>query len=60
MKKELVSFNAVVRDIPSLVELDDAALEHVIGGMVIGLEKDRSPDTGDGPTRRSESCNTLC
>jgi hypothetical protein len=32
MKKELVSFNEVVRDIPSLEELSDETLETVVGG----------------------------
>lgn len=41
-KKELTSFNQVVRDIASLPELSDEALETVVGGKV----------------SQSETCNT--
>ncbi|EPX60789.1 hypothetical protein D187_001438 [Cystobacter fuscus DSM 2262] len=52
MKKELVSFNDVVSDIPSLVELDDETLETVVGGY--------SSDDGSGEPSEGPSCNTLC
>ncbi len=53
MKKELVSFNDVVSDIPSLVELDDETLETVVGGYSSGDGTGEEP--GEGP-----GCNTLC
>jgi hypothetical protein len=36
-KEELKSFNAVVRDISSLVELSDEALEGVVGGLAVPI-----------------------
>jgi hypothetical protein len=32
--EELKSFNAVVRDVSSLVELNDEVLEQVVGGLL--------------------------
>ncbi|MFL5357760.1 hypothetical protein [Archangium sp.] len=55
MKKELVSFNEVERDLSSLLELDDEALETVVGGYAAGDGEgcivNYSPEPG---------CNTLC
>ena len=38
MKKELVSFNEVVRDISSLTELSDEGLETVAGGKAASAQ----------------------
>lgn len=54
-KKELVSFNEVVRDIASLVELDDEALDVVVGGHASGIELASATDAAEEP-----GCNTLC
>ncbi len=54
-KKELVSFNEVVRDIASLVELDDEALDVVVGGHGSGIELASAPGAAEEP-----GCNTLC
>ncbi|HEX8699848.1 MAG TPA: hypothetical protein VF815_13475 [Myxococcaceae bacterium] len=56
-KKELVSFNEVVRDIPSLVELDDATLDQVTGGVGAGLGE-LNPSAAAEET--TPGCNTLC
>lgn len=54
-KEELKSFNAVVRDISSLEELSDEALEQIVGGLAIGVS--------DCPTDRACepdcNCNNL-
>jgi hypothetical protein len=59
-KKEIVSFNPVVRDVSSLVELDDKELEQTVGGanasngLIVGcIANDYDPNSAD-------SCNTLC
>ena len=58
MKKELVSFNPVVKDIESLVELDDRELEQALGGYAVD---DSTCATNDAcePNCRT-NCPTLC
>jgi len=57
-KQELVSFNEVVRDVPLLVELDDAALSQVIGGAHTG--NDEANSSAGGADENGPGCNTLC
>jgi hypothetical protein len=59
MKKELVSFNEVVRDIPSLVELNDEALDAVVGGYAADIEMGCPTDNACEPNCRSD-CGNLC
>lgn len=58
MKKELVSFNAVVRDISSLPELSDETLETVVGGLIAPVQ-DCSTDRACEPDCRA-NCPNLC
>jgi hypothetical protein len=60
MKKELVSFNEVVRDIPSLVELDDAMLDQVVGGAVAGTNAGYPTYSELEDKEYVPGCNTLC
>ncbi|ATB44027.1 hypothetical protein CYFUS_009508 [Cystobacter fuscus] len=61
MKKELVSFNAVVRDISSLPELSDETLETVVGGAVISPNTPSLPGTcaTDNACEPNCRCNYL-
>jgi|GEM_PF-4443067 len=58
-KKELVSFNEVVRDISSLVELNDEELDQVMGGFANSIEQGCPSDNACEPNCRS-NCPGLC
>jgi hypothetical protein len=55
--EELKSFNAVVRDISSLVELSDEALEQVVGGLAALVDGCSSNVRACEPDCR---CNSAC
>ncbi|WP_146210201.1 hypothetical protein [Vitiosangium sp. GDMCC 1.1324] len=56
-KKEIVSFNPVVRDISSLVELEDEALDQVLGGRAIGDVSGCPTDNACEPNCRANCPN---
>lgn len=55
-KEEIKSFNAVVRDISSLVELSDESLEQVVGGVAAPVQSCPSDVRACEPDCR---CNNL-
>jgi hypothetical protein len=55
--QEIKSFNPVVRDISSLVELSDESLNQVIGGVALDVVSDCPDNRACEPDCR---CNSAC